>query len=170
MPARCTLVLIAAFAATGCSGSTKSAPSPRVDAPTPPPPSGPTRTDFKKIAKKLLPQCVGGGWINRWRAEHEDVNVARPKVVLEPFEDRTEQDLDPVYLNSILAQRMRISGVFDVVDEPDGADFIARGQLLRLAERKAGRRVSVYTALLNFYHPKDRRTVHTCQATVEGEL
>ncbi len=164
------LVLIAMM--LGCAGNPVEVPPPPAvrAAPPPAPPRGPTRTDFKTIARKLLARCVSGGWINRWRADHEDVDVARPRVFLDPFVDKTEQDLDPTYLNTVLAQRMRISGVFEVVDEVESADFIGQGELLRLAERDGKGRYSVYTAILKMRDPKDRRTVHSCEASVQGEM
>ena len=60
-----------------CGGSTRAPPV--VDAPERPAstaPSGPTRTDFKTIAKKLVSRCVAGGWIHKWRSTHEDPTVA----------------------------------------------------------------------------------------------
>lgn len=114
---------------------------------------------------------MGGGWINAWRAEHEDVDAARPKVRLLPFEDRTEQELDPTYLKTILAQRMRLSGVFDVASEEDTqVDFNGKGTLLRLAEQRGGQRYSVYTATLEITDPETDGVVHACEATVEGEM
>ncbi len=167
-----TLALVLPVASAACGGTTPPPPPPPVSVapPPPPPPRGPTRTDFKTIARKLLARCVGGGWINRWRANHEDVDVARPKVYLDEFDDRTGQDLDPSYLNTVLAQRMRISGVFDIVDTVDQSDFIGRGQLLRLAERDRKGRYSVYTAILKLADPASRRTVHSCEASVQGEM
>ena len=167
------LVAAVTVGAAACGGTTPPPPPPPTRAalpPPPPPPTGPTRTDFKTIAKKLMSRCVGGGWINRWRADHEDVNVAKPRIFLAEFEDKTGQKLDPTYLGAVLAQRMRISGVFETVDTRDQADFIARGQLLRLAEGTGRTRYSVYTAILKMQNPSDQRTVHTCEATVKGEM
>ena len=171
-PVRIVLLLVALPLAAACGGAKPKPAPPPVSAapPPPPPPRGPTRTDFKSIARKLVGRCVGGGWVNRWRAEHEDVNVARPKVFLDEFDDKTGQDLDPSYLNSVLAQRMRISGVFEIVDSADQADFLGRGKLLRLAERDSKGRYSVYTAILSLADPNSRRTVHSCEASVQGEM
>ena len=152
-----------------CGSSTPPPPPPAV-APPPPAPTGPTRTDFRTIARKLIARCVGGGWINKWRADHPDIDVARARVFLEEFTDKTKQDLDPTYLNSVLAQRMRISGTFDVVDDREQADFIGRGELLRLAERDSKGRYSVYTAILKMENPTTGRTVHSCETSVQGEM
>ncbi|MEL7367305.1 MAG: hypothetical protein AAFN74_00190 [Myxococcota bacterium] len=166
------IISLAPLTVLACGGSTPPPPPPPVAvAPPPPaPPRGPTRTDFKTIAKKLLARCVGGGWVSRWRAQHDDVDVARPKVFLDEFQNKTGQDMDPSYLNSVLAQRMRISGVFEVVDDVENADFVGRGKLLRLAERDRQGRYSVYTAVLDVLNPSDRRTVHSCEASVQGEM
>lgn len=149
-----------------------SAPPPPPPPPAPPPaaPAGPTRTDFETISKKLLSRCVAGGWINEWRSTHADVDVARPKVFLDAFEDRTKQDLDPVYLQRVLAQRMRLSGVYDMVPDAEGADFVGRGKLLRMAERHRGERISVYTAVLDLVDPASGTVAYTCEATVRGEM
>lgn len=144
-------------------------PDPVARAPSPIP-TGPTRTDFKTIAKKLMSRCVRGGWINAWRAEQPDVDVARPKIRLLPFEDRTSQDLDPTYLNTILAQRMRLSGAFDLAGDNVEPDFLGKGTLLRLAEGNATDRYAVYIATLELQNPKSGRVVHACEATVKGEL
>ncbi|MEM7674373.1 MAG: hypothetical protein AAF449_00055 [Myxococcota bacterium] len=163
---------LASLTAFACGGSTPPPPPPPVAVapPPPPPPRGPTRTDFKTISKKLLARCVRGGWIDRWRSEHQNVDTARPKVFLDEFQNKTGQDMDPGYLNTILAQRMRLSGVFEIVDDVGNADFIGRGKLLRLAERDRQGRYSVYTAILDVMNPVDRRTVHSCEASVQGEM
>ncbi len=158
------LVLFAA-----CSSPPPPPPPPAV-APPPAAPSGPTRTDFGYIAKKLLQRCVAGGWIDTWRSTHEDVDVARPRIRLTGFEDKTGQDLDPSYLQSVLAQRMRLSGVFEMVGPEDEADFDAKGVLHRLAERAGGDRISVYTARLKLVSLANSKTVYGCEATVKGEM
>jgi hypothetical protein len=156
----------------GCSSSKQAAPPPPPPAAArPAPPSGPTRTDFKDIAKTLVKQCVGGGWIDKWRSTHEDVDVAKPKIHLAEFEDKTGQDLDPTYLMSVLEKRMRMSGVFEMVPGPEGSDFIGRGRLLRLSERTPkGKRFSVYTVTLELLEPASDRIAYSCEATVQGEL
>ena len=111
-----------------------------------------------------------GGWIHDWRAEQPDVDVARPKIRMLPFEDRTGQDLDPTYLNTVLAQRMRLSGVFDLAGEDTEPDFLGKGTLLRLAERRGDRRYSVYTATLELQKPQGGTVVHACEATVKGDM
>lgn len=156
-------------AASACS-STPPPPPPRAVAPPPAAPSGPTRTDFKYISSKLMQRCVAGGWINEWRSKHEDVDVARPKIHLETFEDKTDQDLDQTYLHRTLEQRMRLSGVYDMVSSASDADFVGRGKLLRMAERSGGERISVYTAVLDLVNPKTNETAYTCEATVRGEM
>ncbi len=160
------------FAMCHCSSAQKTV------APAPPPPktestapTGPTRTDFKTIARKLVSRCVGGGWISRWRADHENVDVAKPKIHLEKFEDRTDQNLDPQYLHSTLEQRMRLSGVYDMVAKEQDPDFLGRGHILRLAERDArGTRFSVYTAVLQLVEPTSGGTTYSCEASVRGEM
>lgn len=160
------------LAGAACSGDKTPPPAQPVEAPPPkpPPPSGPTRTDFKTIAKRLVQRCVGGGWIDEWRAGSADPDVAKPKIFLEGFEDRTKKDLDPSYLASVLSQRLRLSGVFDM--RPDGAavDFVGRGRLLRMSERVGSERISVYTAVLDLVDPKSDRVAYSCEATVRGEL
>lgn len=146
----------------------KAAPS-RAETPPPPPP-GPTRTSFKIIAKKLVKRCITGGWISRWRSEQADVDVARPKVFLEEVDNRTEQDLDPSYLTQVLSDRIRLTRVFELVDDPAEADFIGDPTLRRLAEERRGQRYSVYTATLNLKNPQTKRSVHGCEASVRGEL
>ena len=167
---RISLVLSALLAA--CSSSKQATPPPPPPAHArPAPPSGPTRTDFNDIAKELVKKCVGGGWISRWRSEHEDVDVAKPKIHLVEFEDKTGQDLDPSYLVSVLEKRMRMSGVFDMVPSSDASDFVGRGKLLRLAERTPkGKRFSVYTVTLELLEPQSDRIAYSCEATVQGEL
>lgn len=157
-------------AATACSGKT---PPPARPAPVdtrPPPPSGPTRTDFKTIAKKLMARCVAGGWIDTWRASAPDVDVAKPRIFVAEFEDKTDQDLDPSYLRTVLEKRMRLSGVYELVTESAERDFTGRGRLLRLAERVGGKRVSVYTATLDMLDPNSGAVAYSCEATVRGEL
>lgn len=118
-----------------------------------------------------MARCVAGGWINEWRSKHEDIDVARPKIKLTEFEDRTEQDLDSTYLHRTLEQRMRLSGVYDIVADEGDADFLAKGKLLRLAERtRSGDRISVYTAILDLTDPKSGKVVYTCETTVRGEM
>jgi hypothetical protein len=158
----------------GCKSSTpppkqESAPPPPTN--RPPPPEGPTRTDFKTIAGKLVQECVGGGWISKWRSTAKDVDQARPRIHLVGFEDKTQQNLDPEYLNSELEKRMRMSGVFDMVAEGAELDFIGQGKLLRLAERNArGDRISVYTATLDLIDPQTKQKAYSCEATVKGEM
>lgn len=156
---------LAALAA--CGGST---PPPRPAPPVSTAPAGPTKTDFATIARKLVGRCAMGGWIERWRSEHEDPNVAKPRVMLMAFRDETGQELDADYLRSTLEQRMRLSGVYTMVSDATEADFVARGQLKRLAERVSGRRVSVYTALLELESRETGRRIHQCEATVRGEM
>ncbi len=123
------------------------------------------------MAKTLVKQCVAGGWISRWRSEQPDVDVAKPKIHLAEFEDKTGQDLDSTYLQSVLEKRMRMSGVFDMVPDDQGSDFIGRGRLLRLAERSPrGKRFSVYTVTLELIDPGSDRIAYSCEATVQGEL
>jgi hypothetical protein len=136
----------------------------------PPPPSGPTRTDFKTIARTLVQRCVAGGWISRWRSEQPNVDVARPRIYLRDFEDKTEQNLDPSYLHDELEKDMRTSGVFDMAAESGPFDFIGRGRLLRLAERSGSGRVSVYTAVLEMLDPTSQKVAYSCEATVKGEM
>src|SRR5688500_13954657 len=105
--------------ALACGGST---PPPRVEPEKvvekkDPPPAGPTRTDFKTIAQRLVQKCVAGGWISKWRSTNEDVDQAKPRIWLKPFEDKTGQGLDPEYLNQELERRMRMSGVYEMVTE-----------------------------------------------------
>ncbi|MBI2375253.1 MAG: hypothetical protein HYV07_14760 [Deltaproteobacteria bacterium] len=154
-----------------CLAACGSAPRPKP--PAPPParstaPSAPTKTDFEEIAKKLMARCVSGGWIERWRSEG-DVDAAKPKVFLEGFDDQTGQGLDPTYLMSVLEKRMRLSGVYELVPSADGADFVAHGKILRLAERAGAGRISVYTAVLGF-KPASGAAAASCEATVQGEL
>jgi len=149
-------------------------------APPPPPaakpkpastaPRGPTKTDFATIANKLVQGCVAGGWIERWRADQPDVDVAKPRIHLREFEDKTGQSLDPTYLMSVLERKMRMSGVYEMVTEGDAHDFIGRGRLLRLAERAGGDRVSVYTVTLEMVDPKSSRIAYSCEASVKGEM
>lgn len=168
---RIPLLLLAGGLMAACGGSAKQAPPPPPPvAAKPAPPSGPTRTDFKTIAKLLMKRCVAGGWINAWRAEQPDIDTPRPKIHVRDFEDKTGQDLDPEYLNSVLEQRMRLSGVYDLVSSDEGADFIGRGVLMRLAERRGGERVSVYTAVLNLVVPGTEDVKYSCEATVQGEM
>ncbi|MBK8011156.1 MAG: hypothetical protein IPK13_07375 [Deltaproteobacteria bacterium] len=158
----------------GCtSGGTpqKPASAPAATHVSPPPPSGPTRTDFKIISKRLVKRCIAGGWINRWRASNPDVNAAKPKIFLSPFEDATGLDLDPEYLRSTLEQRMRRTQAFEMVSERSGCDFIGRGKLHRLAERgPKGERFSVYTATLALLDPNTEKVAYSCEATVRGEM
>jgi hypothetical protein len=163
--------LVLALLLLGCS-STRQASAPRSPPPSrPAPPEGPTRTDFQDIAKKLVKNCVGGGWISKWRSTHEDVDALRPKIFLAEFEDKTGQDLDPSYLKSVLEKRMRVSKVFEMVSSADTSDFIGRGRLLRLAERgSSGKRFSVYTVTLDLLNPNTDQIAQTCEATVQGEL
>lgn len=168
---RISLTLLLAGLTVACGGSAKQAPPP--PPPTvarPAPPSGPTRTDFKTIAKLLMKRCVAGGWINEWRSEQPDIDTPRPKIHVRDFEDKTGQDLDPEYLNTVLEQRMRLSGVYDLVSNDDDADFIGRGVLMRLAERRGDDRVSVYTAILNLVEPGSEDVKYSCEATVRGEM
>lgn len=165
-----TLLCCALLSATACASKPPPPPPPPPVA-RPAPPQGPTRTDFKTIAKKLMARCVAGGWIDTWRSTHANVDVARPKVQLTDFEDRTEQDLDSTYLHRTLEQRMRLSGVYDIVADPAQADFLAKGKLLRMAERtSSGDRISVYTAILDLMDPKSGKVVYTCETTVRGEM
>jgi hypothetical protein len=165
-----TVLGAAAFAAQACGGKTPPPAKPAAAPARPPAPQGPTRTDFKTIAKKLMQRCVAGGWIERWRSEAPDVDVAKPRIFLREFEDKTGQDLDPTYLRTTLQQRMRLSGVYDMVSEGGAMDFIARGRLLRMAERSGGRRISVYTATLEMLNPKSDAVAYACEATVRGEM
>jgi hypothetical protein len=161
-----------AISTSGCGGSAQSAPPPPkpVEA-RPPPPEGPTRTDFKTIAQKLVSRCVAGGWIHKWRSTNEDPLAAKPKIYLRDFDDQTKQDLDPQYLTSELERKMRQSGVFEMVSEDGGYDFIGRGKLLRLAERTGkGDRVSVYTAVLELIDPSSSKVAYSCEATVKGDM
>jgi len=165
------LVLSALLLACSTSKQASAPPPPPPKAARPAPPSGPTRTDFQDIAKELVKKCVGGGWISRWRSEHEDIDVAKPKIHLAEFEDKTGQDLDPTYLQSVLEKRMRMSGVFEMVPSADAPDFIGRGRLLRLSERTPkGKRFSVYTVTLELSEPSSDRIAYSCEATVQGEL
>jgi len=140
----------------------------KVNRPAPPP--GPTRTDFKTIAKKLMKRCVAGGWIERWRASAPDVDVAKPRIHLLGFEDKTGQELDQTYLMSVLERRMRMSGVYDLVTAGTDKDFDARGRLLKMSERTKSGKVSVYTAILEIISPKDGNITYSCEATVRGEM
>lgn len=141
----------------------------------PPPPAGPTRTNFKEISKKLVQRCVSGGWISRWRSEGH-LDVARPKIYLSEFEDRTGQNLDQTYLQFELSEKMRMSGVYDMVPEKDGAHFVGRGRLLRMAEQDEKGRYNVYTATLDFLQPDTQKpdapakVVASCNASVAGEM
>ena len=158
------------FSAVAC----KSTPPPPPSEPPPParpaPPAGPTRTDFATIAKKLVSRCVAGGWINEWRSKQPDVDVAKPKIHLRDFEDKTGQNLDPTYRNTTLEQKMRLSGVYEMTSEDAGSDFIGKGVLLRMAERTSGGRISVYTVTLNLMEPASGKVVYSCEATVQGEM
>lgn len=164
----CSIALMAF--SFGCSAKTPT-PKPvmkKIKRPAPPP--GPTRTDFKTIAKKLMKRCVAGGWIERWRADAPDVDVAKPRLHLLGFEDKTSQGLDQTYLMSVLERRMRMSGVYDLVTDTAEKDFDARGRLLRMSERTRNGKVSVYTAILEIISPKDGKIAYSCEATVRGEM
>jgi hypothetical protein len=161
------------FFASACSSSTPP-PQPAAPvkaAPREAAPQGPTRTDFQTIAKKLMQQCIAGGWISRWRSTAKDVDQAKPRIHLRGFEDKTGQGLDPDYLNGELEKRMRTSGVFDMVADGAELDFFGQGKLLRMAERtKGGERISVYTATLEMVDPGTNKTAYSCEATVKGEM
>ncbi|MCB9649554.1 MAG: hypothetical protein H6730_23575 [Deltaproteobacteria bacterium] len=164
------LLLLPVLLSAACA-STPPPPPPPPAAPPPTAPSGPTRTDFKEIAGKLMKRCVAGGWINTWRSQQANIDAARPKIHLAEFEDKTGQDLDSTYLHRTLEQKMRLSGVYDMQPEAEGADFIGKGKLLRMAERgKGGARFSVYTAVLDLVDPASGKVAYTCEATVEGEM
>ncbi|MCB9654009.1 MAG: hypothetical protein H6729_07780 [Deltaproteobacteria bacterium] len=136
-----------------------------------PPPSGPTQTDFKIISKRLVKRCIAGGWINRWRANNSDVNAAKPKIFLAPFDDATGLNLDPEYLRTTLERRMRRTQAFEMVADRSGCDFIGQGKLHRLAERgPKGERFSVYTATLALLDPTTEKVAYSCEATVRGEM
>lgn len=146
-------------------------PQPRPVAPkvSTPPPAGPTRTDFRKLAKRLVRRCIGGGWIAEWRSEHEDVDVARPRVRLRAIDDQTGQGLDPSYLGAVLEKRMRRSGVFDVAAAggADPVDFEASVRILRLSEvGKKGRRFAVYSAIMQLSPAAGGRPGYSCEASV----
>jgi PBP1b-binding outer membrane lipoprotein LpoB len=165
-------LLLAFSVATACSSST---PPPRVVQEKPAErrdtsPKGPTRTDFNTIAQKLVGKCIAGGWIAKWRSTAEDIDQAKPRIYLRPFEDKTNQNLDPLYLNQTLEKRMRTSGVFDMVAEGAETDFYGRGILHLLAERTGGERISVYTATLELIDPKTEKIAYSCEATVKGEM
>jgi len=99
------------------------------------------------------------------------MDVARPKLYIASFEDRSGQAIDPAYMTSETEARFRLGGVFDIVGETGGPHFIGKGKILRLAETgKGGARVSVYTLTLDMVDPASQRTVQSCEATVEGEL
>jgi hypothetical protein len=154
-----------------CGGSTpppKKEPAPVSTRPAPP--EGPTRTDFKTIADKLVGRCIGGGWISKWRSTQKDIDVARPRIFLKGFEDKTDKNLDPTYLVTELERRMRMSGAFDMVPEGAPTDFIAQGKILRLAERAGKGRISVYTATLELLDPTTNQRAYDCEATIQGEL
>lgn len=155
--------------AVGCGGAK---PPPPVAPPTvSTAPTGPTRTDFNQIAKALVRRCVAGGWINQWRSTNEDVDAARPKIFMKAFENKTGKELDPTYLNAVLEQRMRTSGVFDMVTESGEPDFIGHGKLLRLAERgSGGARFSVYSAILELKDPTTEKMAYSCETSVKGEM
>jgi hypothetical protein len=99
-----------------------------------------------------------------------DVDVAKPRIYLRDFEDKTGQGLDPSYLHDELEKNMRTSGVFDMVAEAGPFDFIGRGRLLRLAERSGEGRISVYTAILEMLDPKSEKVAYSCESTVRGEM
>ncbi len=163
------LAVCCALGTSACSSNTPPPAKPTVR--RNPPPSGPTRTDFRTIAKKLLGRCVGGGWIHRWRSTHADAEIAKPRIYLSDFSDQTKQDLDPSYLNSVLEKRMRMSGVYEMVSDEDAAHFLGKGKLLRMAERtRSGSRISVYTAVLDLVDPKSGKIAYSCEATVRGEM
>ena len=125
------LVVAALFMASSAACAGSAPPAVRAAEPVragPPPPTGPTRTDFKTMAKSLVSRCIRGGWVQRWRAEHPDPDVARPKILLTAFADETGQDLDADYLRRTLEQRMRLSGVYEMVSEEADADFFAEGR------------------------------------------
>jgi hypothetical protein len=126
-----------------CSSSKTAERPPPPPPARPAPPSGPTRTDFQTIAKTLVKECVAGGWISRWRSDHENVDVAKPKIYLADFE---------------------------MVTAAEGSDFVGRGRLLRLAERASGKRFSVYTVTLDLLRPDSSEVAYSCEATVQGEL
>lgn len=99
------------------------------------------------------------------------MDVVRPKIFVSGFEDRTGLSIDTTYMASELESRMRLSGVYEMVSDQAGAHFLGNGKLLRLAELgKNGARVSVYTAVLDLVDPESKKTVQSCEATVEGEL
>lgn len=163
------LAFASALAACGSSTPPPAAPVETGADARPAPPAGPTRTDVKQIAKELVAKCVGGGWISKWRSTYADVEVARPKIKLEDFEDKTGQNIDTTYMTSELERRMSTSGVFEMVTE--APHFVAHGRLLRLAERgKGGARISVYTAVLDLHDPATNKRAYGCEATVQGEL
>jgi hypothetical protein len=169
------LARLALFATLSLMACSHAQPPPKESAPPPvshkpPPPEGPTRTDFKTIADKLVSRCIGGGWISRWRSTQKDIDVARPRIFLRGFEDKTDQNLDPSYLATELERRMRMSGAFDMVPEGQETDFIAQGKILRLAERAGKGRISVYTATLDLIDPSTNKKAYDCEATVQGEL
>ncbi|MEE2904515.1 MAG: hypothetical protein VYC39_19450 [Myxococcota bacterium] len=165
-----SLFLGCAVAIAGCSGKTPAPKPPQKVVKKPAPPPGPTRTDFKTIAKKLMKRCVAGGWIERWRATAPDVDVAKPKIILTGFEDKTGQELDPTYLLSVLERRMRMSGVYEMTPKGGARDFDAQGRLLRMSERIAQGKVSVYTAILEILDPKSGQIAYSCEASVRGEM
>jgi hypothetical protein len=130
------------------------------------PPPGPTRTSVKAIAKKLAGRCIGGGWIARWRSQGH-LDVARPKLFIKSFEDRTGQNIDPMYLTNQTEAALRLGGVFELVAESGTPHFEGKGTLLRLNE--GGGRTS-YTATLDMIDAASQKNVQTCEATVEGEM
>lgn len=103
------------------------------------------------------------------------MDVARPKIFIAQFEDRTGQNLDQTYLETELSSRMRISGVYEMVNDQTQAHFIGRGRLLRMAEQDTRGRYNVYTATLDFLQPDPSgaaatKIVASCEASVAGEM
>lgn len=163
------IVFAAATLMAGC-GSSSPPPAPPPVASRPPPPSGPTRTDFRTIAKKLVGRCAAGGWIARWRSEHDDVEVAKPRLAFEGLADDTDEGLDIGYLDSVLEGKMQASGIYDMVSDPAQADFTARGRVARMAERSGGTRIPVYVTTVEIVGAATGKMVRRCEATVEGEM
>ena len=91
-------------------------------------------------------------------------------MALTEFLDETGRDLDVDYLRSTLEARMQQSRIYEVVRDPAEADFLARGQLRRMAERVGGERIPVYVASLEIRSVADGGIRRRCESAVRGEL
>jgi hypothetical protein len=107
------------------SGCTRGGDHPALNTPPPPPPNAWASSDSVAVADELIPILLQRSWV----ADFKQRTGTQPKVALGPISDRSQGAIDLEVYRGELRRALIASGIVQVVDARDSADYFLKGSV-----------------------------------------